>query len=49
MTDTGSVISTSRLIIGFEYEADAQRFLGLLRERMGKFALALLPLEDPVD
>jgi RNA-directed DNA polymerase len=30
-------------IIGFQHETDAQRFLDLLRERMGKFALALHP------
>jgi RNA-directed DNA polymerase len=30
-------------IIGFEHETDARRFLDLLRERMGKFALALHP------
>src|SRR5260370_9355764 len=30
-------------IIGFEHETDAKRFLDLLRERMGKFALALHP------
>ena len=30
-------------IVGFEHEADARRFLDLLRERMGKFALALHP------
>ena len=30
-------------IIGFEHEAEARRFLELLRERMGKFALALHP------
>ena len=30
-------------IVGFEHEADALRFLDLLRERMGKFALALHP------
>jgi RNA-directed DNA polymerase len=30
-------------IIGFEHEADARRFLDLLRERLGKFALALHP------
>ena len=30
-------------IIGFEHEADGRRFLVLLRERMGKFALALHP------
>jgi RNA-directed DNA polymerase len=30
-------------IVGFEHEADARHFLDLLRERMGKFALALHP------
>src|SRR6267143_1533439 len=30
-------------IIGFEHETDAKRFLDLMRERMGKFALALHP------
>ena len=30
-------------IIGFEHETDAKCFLDLLRERMGKFALALHP------
>jgi len=30
-------------IIGFEHETDARRFLDLLGERMGKFALALHP------
>jgi group II intron reverse transcriptase/maturase len=30
-------------IIGCEHETDARRFLDLLRERMGKFALALHP------
>jgi RNA-directed DNA polymerase len=30
-------------IIGFQHETDARRFLDLLRERMGKFALALHP------
>jgi len=30
-------------IIGFEHEIDAKHFLALLRERMGKFALALHP------
>jgi RNA-directed DNA polymerase len=30
-------------IIGFQYETDARRFLDLLRERMGKFALTLHP------
>ena len=30
-------------IIGFEYESDARRFLGAMRERLGKFALSLHP------
>jgi RNA-directed DNA polymerase len=30
-------------IIGFQHETDARRFLDLLRERMGNFALALHP------
>ncbi len=43
---TGDVIIVryaDDFIIGFEHEADARRFLDLLRERMGKFALALHP------
>jgi len=30
-------------VVGFEYEADAKRFLSELHERMGKFALSLHP------
>jgi group II intron reverse transcriptase/maturase len=30
-------------IIGFQHEADARRFLGAMRERLGKFALSLHP------
>ena len=30
-------------IVGFEYEADARRFLEAMRERLGKFALSLHP------
>ena len=33
----------THLIIGFEYESDARRFLGAMRERLGKFALSLHP------
>jgi retron-type reverse transcriptase len=43
---TGDVIIVryaDDFIVGFEHEADARRFLDLLRERMGKFALALHP------
>jgi RNA-directed DNA polymerase len=31
------------IIVGFEYEADARRFLEAMRERLGKFALSLHP------
>jgi group II intron reverse transcriptase/maturase len=31
------------IIVGFEHEADARRFLEEMRERLGKFALALHP------
>jgi len=37
------VLSATRLIVGFEYESDAQRFLDAMRERLGKFALSLHP------
>jgi group II intron reverse transcriptase/maturase len=43
---TGDVIIVryaDDFIVGFEHEDDARRFLDLLRERMGKFALALHP------
>jgi RNA-directed DNA polymerase len=43
---TGDVIIVryaDDFIVGFEHETDARRFLDLLRERMGKFALALHP------
>src|SRR5215468_549439 len=43
---TGDVIIVryaDDFIVGFEHEADARRFLDLLRERIGKFALALHP------
>jgi RNA-directed DNA polymerase len=43
---TGDVIIVryaDDFIVGFEHEADARRFLDELRERMGKFALALHP------
>jgi hypothetical protein len=30
-------------IIGLEYESDARRFLGAMRQRLGKFALSLHP------
>jgi RNA-directed DNA polymerase len=31
------------IIVGFEHEADARRFLDAMRERLGKFALSLHP------
>src|ERR1700688_2538196 len=31
------------LVVGFEHEADARRFLDAMRERMGKFSLSLHP------
>jgi RNA-directed DNA polymerase len=37
------VMYADDFIIGFQHESDARRFLDLLRERMGKFALALHP------
>jgi group II intron reverse transcriptase/maturase len=43
---TGDVIIVryaDDFIIGFQHETDAQRFLDLLRERLGKFALTLHP------
>jgi RNA-directed DNA polymerase len=43
---TGDVIIVryaDDFIVGFEHETDARRFLDELRERMGKFALALHP------
>ena len=33
----------THLIVGFEYESDARRFLDAMRERLGKFALSLHP------
>ena len=37
------------IIVGFEHEADARRFLDEMRERLGKYSLSLHPGEDPVD
>jgi len=31
------------IIVGFEHEADARRFLDAMRERLGEFALTLHP------
>jgi group II intron reverse transcriptase/maturase len=31
------------IIVGFEHEADARRFLGMMRERLGEFSLSLQP------
>src|SRR5258705_13991879 len=31
------------LVLGFEHETDARRFLDAMRERLGKFALSLHP------
>jgi hypothetical protein len=36
-------LSATRLIVGFEREDDARRFLDAMRERLGKFALSLHP------
>ena len=33
----------THLVLGFEQRADAERFLGELRERLGKFGLELHP------
>ena len=35
--------SATRLVVGFEYEGDARRFLDAMRERLGEFALTLHP------
>ena len=35
--------SATRLIVGFEHERDARRFLTMMRERLGAFALSLHP------
>ena len=35
--------SATRLIVGFEHEADARRFLEAMRERLKEFALSLHP------
>ena len=35
--------SATRLIVGFEHEADARRFLEAMRERLAEFALSLHP------
>jgi RNA-directed DNA polymerase len=36
-------LSATRLIIGFQHEVDARRFLDEMRERLKKFALTLHP------
>jgi hypothetical protein len=35
--------SATRLIVGFQHESDARRFLNEMRERLAKFALSLHP------
>jgi hypothetical protein len=35
--------SATRLVVGFEYQPDAERFLDALRERLRCFALELHP------
>ena len=35
--------SATRLVVGFEHEADARRFLDAMRERLQEFALSLHP------
>ena len=37
------LLSATRLVVGFEHEADARRFLDEMRERLGEFALSLHP------
>jgi RNA-directed DNA polymerase len=36
-------LSATRLIIGFQHESDARRFLDEMRKRLGEFALSLHP------
>src|SRR5205823_6974185 len=43
---TGDMIRVSYgddLVVGFEHEADARRFLDEMRERLGKYSLSLHP------
>lgn len=35
--------SATRLVVGFEHEGDARRFLDAMRDRLGEFALSLHP------
>ena len=36
-------------VLGFQYEGEARRFLDAMKERFGKFGLALHPAENAAD